>query len=82
LTRTLGASNRGSRNVITPAWIATTRPKVVVVSAGAGNSYGHPDPWALRYYGALGAAIYRTDMQGTVEVAGASDGTIEVTTDR
>jgi len=48
----------------------------------ADNSYGHPEPWALRYYGALGGAIYRTDIQGTVEVVGASDGTFEVTTEQ
>ena len=67
---------------VTLQWIATTRPKVVVVSVGASNSYDHPDPGALRYYGVLGAAICRTDMQGTLEVAGASDGTFEVTTEQ
>ena len=78
----LKAAHHGSRNGVTPAWIAATRPKVVVVSVGAGNSYGHPDPWALRYYSALGAAVYRTDLQGIIEIAGAKDGTFEVATER
>jgi len=74
----LKAGHHGSRDAVTPQWIATTRPKVVVISVGSGNAYGHPDPWALRYYGALGATIYRTDLHGTIEVSAQPNGSYTI----
>ena len=40
----------------------------MVVSAGAGNWYGHPDEEVLARAGDLGAAVLRTDEFGTIEV--------------
>jgi beta-lactamase superfamily II metal-dependent hydrolase len=62
------ASHHGSINGDTEAGIAKLAPNAVVVSAGLGNSYGHPDPQALSLYGAQGATVYRTDLQGTVVI--------------
>jgi beta-lactamase superfamily II metal-dependent hydrolase len=53
---------------------------VVVISAGGGNPYGHPDPRALYYYSTVGASIYRTDRDGTIEIRGHADGSYEVET--
>ena len=78
----LKATHHGARNGVTPAWIAATRPALVVVSVGAGNGFGHPDPMALRYYAALGATIRRTDVHGTVLVRGWPDGRFTVETER
>jgi competence protein ComEC len=37
-----------------------------VISVGEGNWYGHPEQAVLeRLYG-IGAAVYRTDLHGTV----------------
>jgi beta-lactamase superfamily II metal-dependent hydrolase len=46
----LKAAHHGSRDGVTPAWLSATRPEVVVISVGRDNPYGHPSPWALRYY--------------------------------
>ena len=62
----LKAAHHGSRNGVTPAWLARTRPKVVVISLGAGNSYGHPHAQAMRYYCAGGRQVLRTDLDGDV----------------
>ena len=77
----LKAAHHGARNGVTPAWLAATRPRVVVISVGR-NSYGHPDPWAIRYYEAQGRQVYRTDLHGDVTIAGRSDGSYEVITTR
>ncbi len=74
----LKAAHHGARNGVTPRWVDVTRPEVVVISVGANNSYGHPDPWALRYYEAVGAEIYRTDLHGHVAILGKPDGSYEV----
>jgi competence protein ComEC len=62
----LKAAHHGSRNGLTPAWLSTLKPKVVVISAGAGNTYGHPHATALRYYLAGGRTVLRTDLGGDI----------------
>ncbi len=64
----LKAAHHGARNGVTPGWLLATRPDVVVISVGANNSYGHPDPWAMRYYQAGHRKVYRTDLDGSVIV--------------
>jgi len=76
------ASHHGSRNGDTAAALARLAPEVIVVSAGAGNRYGHPHAEALERYAAVGARVYRTDLHGHVEVHAAADGSFEVRTQR
>jgi beta-lactamase superfamily II metal-dependent hydrolase len=65
----LKAAHHGARNGVTPGWLHRTRPEVVVISVGAANRYGHPEPWAMRYYQAGGRKVYRTDLDGTVTIS-------------
>jgi competence protein ComEC len=74
----LKAAHHGSRNGVSPAWLSATKPEVVAISVGKDNPYGHPHPWALRYYEAVTNAIYRTDQHGEVTIRGNADGTFEV----
>jgi len=77
----LKAAHHGARDGVTPLWIARVHPDVVVISAGARNAYGHPDPVALRYYLTRGREVYRTDRDGEVIVSGTAGGqfAVEVT---
>ena len=76
------ASHHGSANGDTDHALGRLRPDVVVVSVGADNRYGHPDPGTLAMYERHGAALYRTDHHGTVVIQAASDGSYTVTTER
>ena len=68
------ASHHGSEGSSSEAFMRAVSPTAVVVSAGAGNSYGHPTRTrCLDRVKACGAALYRTDLQGTITVT--SDGT-------
>jgi len=78
----LKAAHHGSRNGVTPAWLSALKPDVVVISLGRDNRYGHPHPWAMRYYNAMAPAIYRTDLHGTVTIALFRDGHFTVSTTR
>ncbi len=78
----LKAAHHGSRNGVTPAWLTTTKPEVVVVSCGAGNDYGHPHPMALRYYQTGGRRVLRTDQVGDIIVWVSEDGAYRVETAR
>lgn len=67
------ASHHGSEGSSSEAFMRAVSPSAVVISAGAGNSYGHPTRTVLDRVRACGAALYRTDLQGTITVT--SDGT-------
>lgn len=67
------ASHHGSANSSSMAFLEAVRPKAVVISAGRENSYGHPTAAVLENIRTAGAALYRTDLQGTIVVT--SDGT-------
>ena len=64
----LKVGHHGSRTSSTPAFIRAVEPSVVVVSAGAGNRYGHPHPDVMaRLEQAVGASgIYRTADHGAI----------------
>lgn len=75
------AIHHASTNRETRSWLAAVRPKNVVVSVGP-NDYGHPAPSTLALYRTAGAAVYRTDQQGTVTVTVQADGRYAITTER
>ena len=51
-----------------PEFAGYVSPLVAVISVGAGNPYGHPDPAVGDEWEATGADVYRTDLDGTVTV--------------
>jgi hypothetical protein len=63
--------HHGSRTSSAPPWIARTRPRVAIVSAGAGNRHGHPSPITVSRYRRAGAWVLRTDREGAIRVSAA-----------
>lgn len=51
-----------------PGLLRRLRPRLALVSAGAGNDYGHPAPSTLAALRALGSTVLRTDTHGTLAV--------------
>lgn len=74
-------AHHGSRDDGLAELLARVRPDVAVISAGAGNSYGHPAPGTLAELQQAGVRVFRTDQQGTVRVMPAAGG-VEVQTRR
>jgi len=69
----LKAAHHGSGYASSAAFLDAVKPQVVLISVGAGNEYGHPDPDAMSRYAAVNAKVFRTDLGGTLHVE--SDGT-------
>ena len=61
--------HHGSKNSSCDEFLRSTAPELAVISAGADNSYGHPAQETLDRLDALGAEIYRTDLEGSVTVS-------------
>ncbi|AZM50669.1 hypothetical protein DMB38_09485 [Streptomyces sp. WAC 06738] len=49
------------------------RPRFALVSAGAGNPYGHPSPRTVAALRAQGAAVLRTDLHGPLALTAEGD---------
>jgi competence protein ComEC len=64
----LKAAHHGSDTSTNSAFLAVLRPAIAIISAGAGNSYGHPAAGVLARLKASGAKVHRTDLDGTVSV--------------
>ena len=72
--RILKVAHHGSRTSTSRELLEYWRPQVAIISAGRGNTFGHPAPEVIERLEAIGSAIYRTDLHGqiTVETDGQS----------
>jgi hypothetical protein len=76
----LKVAHHGSKTASTPAFLDAVKPKVAIVSAGAGNPYGHPARSTIDRLQATGAEVFRTDTTGSVQVTIDEAGGIAVST--
>jgi competence protein ComEC len=67
-TRILKVAHHGSRTSTSNALLEAWRPQIALISAGRGNTFGHPTPEVLERLESIGARIYRTDRDGQITV--------------
>ena len=65
----LKVAHHGSATASSRPLLEVLRPRLAAVSSGEGNHYGHPAPATLERLHDVGAAVWRTDRQGTLSVA-------------
>ena len=65
-TDVLKAGHHGSSTSSSKNFLNQINPKVIVISCGKNNDYGHPHKEVMQRYEKLGAKIYRTDESGDV----------------
>lgn len=61
----LKVAHHGSDTSSTDAFLQAVQPQYAIISVGD-NAYGHPAAQVLSHLRAMGAAIYRTDANGTI----------------
>ncbi len=66
--RVLKAAHHGSRTSTSRELLERWRPQIAIISAGRGNTFGHPSPAVLQRLESVGAAVYRTDLDGQITV--------------
>jgi competence protein ComEC len=69
--------HHGSRTT-TPEFLRAVGARLVVVSVGADNTFGHPNPGVLRAVREMGATLARTDRGGDVAVGRSGGGAVAV----
>lgn len=77
----LKSPHHGSGTSSSAEFIDRLKPRYVLISCGRGNPFGHPQPYVVERYRAVGAEILRTDMDGQIELVtdGRSIATTKVT---
>ena len=77
----LKVAHHGSATATTDALLDVLQPRIAAVSVGTDNPYGHPAPSTLERLRDHGATVYRTDLDGSIEIT--TDGiSLTVTTER
>lgn len=64
----LKVGHHGAGSASSRSFIKEVSPEVAVISCGENNKYGHPHADTLAILNEVGANIYRTDEQGTIQV--------------
>ncbi len=64
----LKAAHQGSRSSSTDLFLRRVRPRIAVVSAGAGNQHGHPHEEAMERLGKAAKIVLRTPKHGTISI--------------
>ncbi len=64
----LKVAHHGSRRSSSARFLEQVRPKVAVISVGAGNSYGHPHKETLARLASVGSVVLRTDELGAIKI--------------
>lgn len=65
----LKVPHHGSTHSSSAAFLDAVKPSDAVISAGAGNRYGHPTPRVLSALLERGVHVRRTDREGTIRYA-------------
>lgn len=68
----LKVGHHGSKTSSSDAFINQLQPEVAVVSCGENNKYNHPDSQIMDKFSNLGVEVFRTDLDGEIEIV--SDG--------
>jgi competence protein ComEC len=64
--RVLKVAHHASRTSTSGELLERWRPQVALISAGRGNTFGHPAPDVLQRLDAIGATVFRTDRHGQI----------------
>jgi len=71
-TDVLKVAHHGSKYSTSEIFLGAVTPDIAVISAGRGNSYGHPTQEVLQKLEKFGIRTLRTDQQGNIKII--SDG--------
>jgi competence protein ComEC len=72
--RVMKVPHHGSKTSSDSAWIASTKPRIALISCGEGNRFGHPDRSTVGRYLLAGARVFRTDQEGAIRLTFTPEG--------
>jgi competence protein ComEC len=70
----LKVGHHGSKYSSSPEFLAKVRPEIALIGVGQDNKYGHPAAETMRRLETAGAAVFRTDEDGSIAISGGENG--------
>lgn len=70
----LKVAHHGSKTSTGDVWLQFWNPTAAVISAGVNNMYGHPNAAVLERLASSNIAVFRTDLQGEIQMRVRADG--------
>jgi competence protein ComEC len=67
-TVVLKSPHHGSATSSSDAFVQKLQPRVVLISCGRANAYGHPVPQVMKRYRDARSMVWRTDLEGQIEL--------------
>jgi competence protein ComEC len=64
----LKSPHHGSGTSSSQEFIERLKPRLVLISCGRANPYGHPVPHVMKRYEQAQSAVFRTDVDGQIEI--------------
>lgn len=64
----LKVGHHGSNTSSSEEFLKQVLPEIAVISVGEGNSYGLPKENIIKRFEKIGSTIYRTDIDGTIQI--------------
>jgi beta-lactamase superfamily II metal-dependent hydrolase len=66
--KVLKVSHHGSKYATSENFLKSVKPEIALISDAENNRYGHPAQTTLDRLKAVGAKVYRTDLQGEISI--------------
>lgn len=67
-TDILKVGHHGSKTSSSEEFLNIIKPRIAVIGVGKNNNFGHPNEGVLNRFRNLGCDIYRTDLNGEIEI--------------
>lgn len=67
-TDILKVGHHGSKTSSSEEFLNIIKPQIAVIGVGKNNNFGHPNEGVLNRFRNLGCGIYRTDLNGEIEI--------------
>lgn len=64
----LKVAHHGSRTSSSTGFLLAVSPRLAIISVGRHNKFGHPHPWVLKRFQALGIPYRTTAEEGTITI--------------
>ena len=64
----LKVPHHGSNTSSSDEFVELTKPQIVLIGCGKNNKFGHPNKGVLNKYKEINAKIYRTDLNGEINI--------------
>jgi len=64
----LKVAHHGSKTSSTQEFLQEVKTNIVLIGVGANNKFGHPNDEVVERLKEIGAQIYRTDLDGEIEI--------------